>query len=98
AIVSYLSSHGDVEPQGSVAVDDHEMRWRRRMYARLLFVVVGVFGAPSAVIASEAKQTHLTCACVRDGDCFVAPRAPRNDNAKQKARACGPGLFVLALA
>ena len=29
----------------------------------------------SAVIASEAKQSRLTCACASGGDCFVARRS-----------------------
>ena len=44
----YLVANGDVDaPKELRRRDDHEIARQRRMYARLLFVVVGIFGVGS---------------------------------------------------
>jgi hypothetical protein len=40
---THMASNGDVEPQGSIVYDGHD-QGRRRMYARLRFVVVCICG------------------------------------------------------
>jgi len=46
--LSYMTRNGDVDaPKELRRRDDHEIARQRRMYARLLFVVVGIFGVGS---------------------------------------------------